>query len=209
MRGDPLSVQAQDRKKGGAFRPMGQAFRIAGRNEGEKLLQTARGKLVQIGMPRGDQGYAQCVSEIGAELSEFAGTGDVDDVGAKVSKSATHLLLVAPEEQVVAQVAFDAKAGPTARQFQPRDTAVLESSEARPSEHGQKRARTAFGEIHEVARCKGDAVDFVKGLAKQSNTRLRTHKPPSSLPRKARRTAGRTCGLTRNAMTQRNLSTTC
>src|ERR1700676_533576 len=164
---------------------------------------------MQIRVPGGHQRKAQGVGQISAELPEFAGAGDVNDVGPKFGQGAANFLLIAPEEQVVAEVALDAEAGPSAGQFQAGNAAVLETSEPRPPEHGEKGARAALGKIDELANGEGDAVDFVKGFAKQSYARLRGHRPPSSWPRRARRTAGRTCGLTRNAMTQRNLSTTC
>ena len=96
---------------------------------------------MQIRVPGGHQRKAQGVGEISAELPEFAGAGDVNDVGPKFGQGAANFLLMAPEEQVVAEVALDAEAGPTARQFQAGNAAVLEIARGAASQSTVRKGR--------------------------------------------------------------------
>ena len=113
--------------------------------------------------------------EIRAKLAKFAGTGDVNDVGAEFFESTANFVLVTPEEEVIAQVALDAEAGPAAGQFEMGDAAVLALGEARTAEHGEQRTSAALGEIDELACGESHAIDLVKRFAEKRYAGLKSH----------------------------------
>src|SRR5580704_12183410 len=172
---------------------------------------------MQIRVPRRHERNPHRMREPRTKLSELAGTRDVNHVGAKFLEYLPHVRGVAPQEKVVAQIALDAKtrAAPWKLEVAHRTFSPLRQVRSRVNR--EERAPVSRGEVRKLARGKRDTIDLVKRFAEKCNTRmragarrdrlLRDHSPPSSWPRNASRTAGRTCGLTRNAMTQRNLST--
>src|SRR5580704_504689 len=132
----------------------------------------------------------------------------MDYVGSEALQSTANRAKMPPQKQVVAQIALDAEAGPASRQFQMRNAAVGKLRNPWSSEYRQERTRAAFCEVHQLPRSERNAVDLVKRLAKQRDARLRSHRPPSSFPGNARRTAGRILGLARSAIIHRNASMT-
>ena len=63
--------------------------------------------LVQIGVPAGDERHVELVGEVGSKEAEFAGAGDVDDVGAKGSNGGGDEVGVAKKEWVEAEIFFE------------------------------------------------------------------------------------------------------
>jgi hypothetical protein len=186
------AVKADQGRQGSSLSSLAQILQRPLGKKREQLLQAAASELMEIRVPRGDQRNAQSVSHPRAELAELTRAGYVNDIGAKLQNGSTHVRKVAPQEEVVAQVVLDAKAGPTAREFQARDVPFLKFSDALTALYCQQRKRPALGEGHELSSGQRDSIDFMERLAEQRDSRLRGHKPPSSLPKNATLSAGRT-----------------
>jgi hypothetical protein len=114
--------------------------------KGQEFLQTTRSELMQVRMPRRDQRNLQFVREHSTELTEFARTGDVNDVGTESFQGFARFAEMAPQKKVVTQIAFDAEAGPTARKLQMSEAAFLRLSYARARMNDEKRMLTALSE---------------------------------------------------------------
>ena len=81
-------------------------------------LRRRRGVLVDVGVPGGGEGDAELVGEPGSEEAEFAGAGDVDDVGTEADEFALDAGEVADEEGVEGEIFFDADGGEAAGELE-------------------------------------------------------------------------------------------
>jgi len=73
---------------------------------------------VDVGVPRGGEGDFELAGEPCSEEAEFAGAGDVDDVGAEAGECALDADDVADEERVEGEIFFEANGGETAGEFE-------------------------------------------------------------------------------------------
>src|SRR5262249_7192708 len=111
------------------------------------------------------------VGEDGAQLAEFAGTGDVDHLRPELRESAAKEFLVPPEKEVVAKVALDAEAGKAAGKLDRGDAAFLKAGQFGSGTDAQKGKVLAPGVSHQLAGSERNAIDFVKGFTKQGDAR--------------------------------------
>jgi len=80
----------------------------AGAAEGSGEPAHAAGSvLVQIGVPAGDEWNVELMGEVGSKEAEFAGAGDVDDVGTEGADGRGDEVGIAEEERVEAEIFFD------------------------------------------------------------------------------------------------------
>ncbi len=122
----------------------------------------AGGVFVEIGVPGGDEREVELVGEVGSEEAEFAGAGDVKDVGAEGADGFGDQIRVAEEEGVEAEVLFEEDGEGAAAEFEGLDGAFggkeAGGAACSDAEHGEV---VAAGEGEEVAAGVGDAVDLV------------------------------------------------
>src|SRR5262245_34506547 len=185
------AIKTQEQAQRSSFRPIVGGLRERARHEAEEFFEAPAGILVKVGVPGRRQGNAERVREEGAQLAEVAGTGDVDHLGPELRERAAQEFQVPPEKEVVAKVALDAEAGKAAGKFDRGDAAFVQTGQFGSGTDAQKGKVLAPGVSHQLAGGERNAIDFVKGFTKQGDARGCLHKPLSSVPRKARRRAGR------------------
>lgn len=127
---------------------------------------------MHVGVPGCCEWQTHGPGEVGSEDAEFAGAGDVNEVGLETLEFAANEQGVTPEERVEVEVLFHADRGSAAAQFQSAEFAgLLEGVGASACANAKK------GQI--VSLCIGDevpagvrhAVDLVEGVGKVGYTR--------------------------------------
>ena len=133
----------------------------------EEPLRTAGGVLVDIGVPTRGKRKAEVMRQAGAEHADFAGAGNVNEVGLEPFKNLADEGDVAEKGGVEAEVFFEGEGQEAAGQFKGPDVAVFEDGlravAGADAEEGQvAAARKGF----KMAAAVGYPVDLVERVGK-------------------------------------------
>ena len=154
------------------------------RSSGPLLLNAARGSrrssaigpprciFVHIGMPARRQGQVVVPRDGSAKHADFAGAGDVDDIGPEALEHFLDRGQMAQICRVEAQILFERDGERAPRQFQRPEVAVFfQRMRAVPCTHTEKRQIVTPRKGFKVAAGVGHAVDLVERVGKIRNAR--------------------------------------
>jgi hypothetical protein len=107
------------------------------------------------------------MGQTGAEHAYFAGSGDVDEVGAEAVEDFSNEGNVARKCRVEAEVFFESEGEDAARKFEGPDVAIFDECLATVTgANTEERQIATASECLELAAGVRDPVDFMKGVGK-------------------------------------------
>ena len=99
------------------FGRLGNALPPASGRERQELVQAAARVLVQVGVPRRDQGNFQAMSDPEAKDSHISRSGNVYQVRAKMPELGDHLIPISAEQGVTVEAMVKPERSQTSPQF--------------------------------------------------------------------------------------------
>jgi hypothetical protein len=165
-------VEARGDKEGRVFDTLGDRGGRGRREAASKSVEAACGVLMHIGVPGSSERDLLLPCEEGTESAEFAGSRDVDDVGAKAEEFAANAGGVSEKERVEVEVLLDTDGSAGTAEFESAEFGdVFERQGARSCTNTEKGKVMSLGVGDEVAGGVCDAVDLVERVRKVSDAR--------------------------------------
>ncbi len=141
--------------------------------QAQKPLGTAGRVFVEVGVPACRQRHAETMRKPRTDHSDFAGAGDVDEVGLEALKRFGNEGQVAEIGGIEAEILFEGEGEKAARQLQrPHAAFFNESLWAVTGADTKEREIAAEGEGLKMTAGVGNPVDFMEGVGKVGHPRL-------------------------------------